>query len=61
VDITIDAGGKVSDLTVLKTPGYGIESSVASTVRTWTFRPATKDGVAVASVQELLFHFVRPA
>jgi periplasmic protein TonB len=61
VDITINADGKVSDLTVLKTPGYGLESSVANTVRTWTFRPATKDGVPVASVQELLFHFGRPA
>lgn len=61
VDITIDADGRVSDLKVLKTPGYGLESSVANTVRTWTFRPATRDGVPIASIQELLFHFGRPA
>ena len=57
VDVTIDPTGKVADLEVLKTLGYGIESSVLDTVRTWVFRPATKDGVPVASVQELHFHF----
>ena len=57
VDITINADGSVSDPVVLKTLGYGIESSVISTVRTWTFRPATKDGVPIASMQELEFHF----
>ncbi len=60
VDVTINTDGRVSDLTVLKTLGYGLESSVVSTVRTWTFRPAQKDGVPVASVQELRFHFGRP-
>lgn len=57
LDVTINAQGKVSDLAVLKTLGYGIESSVMNTVRTWTFRPATKDGVPIASVQELHFHY----
>ena len=57
VDVTIDPTGKVADLEVLRTLGYGIESSVLDTVRTWVFRPATKDGVPVASVQELHFHF----
>lgn len=60
VDVTIDSDGRVSDLTVVKTLGYGIESTVVNTVRTWTFRPATKDGVPVASLQELLFHFGKP-
>jgi len=60
VDVTISPDGKVDDLTVLKTLGYGLESSVVNTVRTWTFRPATKDGVPVASEQELIFHFRRP-
>jgi protein TonB len=59
VDITINSDGKIGDLTVLKTVGYGIEASVINTVRTWTFQPATRDGVPVASVQELLFHFDR--
>jgi periplasmic protein TonB len=57
VDVTIDPTGKVADLAVLRTLGYGIESSVIGTLRTWTFRPATKDGTPIASVQELHFHF----
>jgi protein TonB len=57
VDVTIDPSGKVADLAVLRTLGYGIESSVIGTLRTWTFRPATKDGTPIASVQELHFHY----
>ena len=57
VDVTIDPSGKVADLAVLRTLGYGIESSVIGILKTWTFRPATKDGTPIASVQELHFHF----
>ncbi len=57
IDVTIDPTGKVADLAVLRTLGYGIESSVIGTLKTWTFRPATKDGTPIASVQELHFHF----
>jgi protein TonB len=57
VDVTIDPSGKVADLAVLHTLGYGIETSVIGTLKTWTFRPATKDGNPIASVQELHFHF----
>ena len=57
VDVTIDPTGKVADLAVLHTLGYGIESSVIGTLKTWTFRPATRDGNPIASVQELHFHF----
>jgi protein TonB len=57
VDVTIDPNGKVADLAVLHSLGYGIESSVIGTLKTWTFRPATKDGAPIASVQELHFHF----
>jgi periplasmic protein TonB len=57
VDVTIDPSGKVADLAVLHTLGYGIETSVIGTLKTWTFRPATKDGNPISSVQELHFHF----
>jgi len=57
VDVTIDPNGKVAELAVLHTIGYGIESSVIGTLKTWTFHPATKDGTPIASVQELHFHY----
>jgi periplasmic protein TonB len=57
IDVTIDPSGKVSDLAVLHTLGFGVETSVLNTLKTWTFRPATKDGTPIASIQELHFHF----
>jgi protein TonB len=59
IDVTIDSNGRVTDLTVLHTIGYGVETSVMNTLKTWTFRPATKDGTPIASVQELHFHYGR--
>jgi protein TonB len=57
VDVTIDPSGKVAELAVLHTLGYGIESSVIGTLKTWVFQPAMRDGAPIASVQELHFHF----
>jgi protein TonB len=57
LDVTIDPTGQVADLQILQTLGYGVDGTVADTVRTWKFSPATKDGVPVASVQELHFHY----
>jgi periplasmic protein TonB len=57
LDVTIDPTGQVADLQILATLGYGVDGSVVDTVRTWKFTPATKDGVPVASVQELHFHY----
>jgi protein TonB len=48
LDVTIDPSGKVADLQILHVLGYGVDSEVVETVRTWTFRPATRDGVPVA-------------
>jgi periplasmic protein TonB len=57
LDVTIDPTGQVADLQILATLGYGVDGSVADTVRTWKFSPATRDGVPIASVQELHFHY----
>ncbi len=57
VDITIDQQGKIVDTQVAQSMGSVIDSSVLSIIQTWTFKPATKDGVPVPSEQELLFHF----
>jgi periplasmic protein TonB len=59
LDVTIDPTGQVVDLQILATLGYGVDGAVVDTVRTWKFSPATKDGVPVASVQELHFHYSR--
>ncbi len=59
LDATIDAQGRIADLKVSKGFGGAIDQVVIATVQQWTFAPATKDGVPVASEQEILFHYER--
>ena len=55
----IDSQGKVAKLSVTKSLGPNVDQQVIATVQTWTFTPATRDGVPIASEQELLFHYER--
>jgi protein TonB len=59
VDVTIDEQGRIVDSQVAQSMGAGIDQTVLATIQTWVFKPATKDGVAVPSQQELLFHYER--
>lgn len=56
VDILIDKTGKVVRATV-KNGFAHLEEKVVSTVLNWHFSPATYDGVPVASIQEVHFHY----
>ena len=56
----IDDQGKIADLTLLAGLNPAIDNNVIQTVRSWTFTPATKDGLPVSSKQELHFHFRSP-
>ncbi len=55
--LTIDASGNVRDVRVKQPLGEGLTESAVNTVRTWKFRPATKNGkpVPVAVVVEITF------
>ena len=55
----IDEHGKITGLTLLQGLGPAIDNEVIQTVNQWTYTPATKNGVPVASVQELHFHYER--
>jgi protein TonB len=55
----IDEHGKVAQLTLLHGVGSPIDDQVMQTVEQWTYVPAMKNGVPVASVQELHFHYER--
>jgi protein TonB len=59
VDIVIDSTGKIAKYTVERGLGHGVDDTVIATIQGWTFHPATRNGVPVASEQELLFHYVR--
>lgn len=57
VEVTIDAEGNVVETKVLKTIGYGVEEKVLEAVKNWHFRPATRDGIAIPSKHDVLYHF----
>jgi len=57
VEVTIDADGNVIETKVLKAIGYGVEEKVLQAVKNWRFRPATRDGVAIPSKHDVLYHF----
>ena len=57
IEVTIDERGIVTATKVLQPFGYGIEDKVLAVVRNWKFTPATMDGVAIPSQQDVHFHF----
>ena len=57
VEVTIDQQGNVIELKLIRGIGYGIEDRVLATLRQWHFRPASKDGVTIASQHIVTFHY----
>jgi TonB family protein len=57
VEITIDELGNVIDTKLLQGLHPSIDAKVIATLRTWRFRPATRDGRAIASKQDALFTY----
>ncbi len=57
VEVTIDEQGNVVALKLMHGIGYGIEDRVLATLRQWHFRPASKDGVTIASQHIVTFHY----
>jgi protein TonB len=59
VDVVIDKTGRIAKFTMTRGLGHGVDETVMTTIQQWTFQPATRNGVPVASEQELLFHYER--
>ncbi|MGH9513778.1 MAG: energy transducer TonB [Terriglobales bacterium] len=57
VEVTIDEKGNVANTKVLESLGYGLEDKVLEALKNWRFTPATMNGVAIASRQDVHFHF----
>jgi periplasmic protein TonB len=57
VEVTIDEQGNVVELKLIRGIGYGIEDRVLATLRQWHFRPASKDGITIASQHIVTFHY----
>lgn len=57
VEVTIDEQGNVTELKLTKSLGYGIDEKVLAVLRQWHFRPATLNGMKIASQHLVHFHF----
>jgi TonB family protein len=57
VEVTIDEKGNVADTKVLESLGYGLEDKVLEALKNWRFTPATMNWIAIASRQDVHFHF----
>ncbi len=57
VEVTISETGEVTETAVLQHVGFGLEDIIVSTLKQWHFTPAKVDGIAVASKQDVHFHF----
>ncbi len=58
MNVVVDDTGRVKNVVLVHPLGMGLDESAVSTVSTWRFKPATKDGhpVAVAVYIEVSFH-----
>lgn len=59
LNAVIDENGKIKELTLIHGLGTPIDQQVIATVERWTYTPAMRRGVPVASEQELHFHYER--
>jgi len=57
IEVTIDAQGNVTDTRVLQSLKQEIDQKVVATLKAWRFKPATVDGIAISSRQDVHFHF----
>jgi len=57
VEVTIDEQGNVTDAKLTQGIGYGIDEKVVAVLHKWHFRPATRDGVNIASQQIVRYHY----
>lgn len=60
IDVVIDAAGRIVQSTLTRGLAPQVNDAVLAAVQHWIFTPATRNGVAVASKQELVFHYERP-
>jgi TonB family protein len=57
VEITIDDKGNIVEKTVVQSLRPAIDAKVLAALESWHFLPATRDGVAIPSKQDVYYHF----
>jgi TonB family protein len=57
VEITIDERGEIVRKTVIHSMGPKLDEKFLAALENWRFQPATRNGVAIASKQDAIFHY----
>jgi TonB family protein len=57
VEITIDERGAIVGKTILHSMGAKLDEKFLAALENWRFQPATRNGMAIASKQDAVFHF----
>jgi protein TonB len=57
VEITIDERGDIVNKAVIQSLGPKLDEKALAALSGWRFHPATRNGVAIASKQDAVFHF----
>jgi len=60
IEVTIDEKGNIIQKVVLHSMGPAIDAKVLAALENWHFLPATRNGVAIPSKQDVHYHF-RPS
>ena len=58
--VELDAAGEVKSVEIVRWGGYGLDESVAATIRRMHFRPALREGKAIPVRVLLRYNFRRP-
>ena len=59
VEVTIDDKGNIVQKVVVQSLNPAIDGKVLEALENWRFRPATRNGVPIASKQDVYYHFPR--
>jgi TonB family protein len=59
VEITIDERGEIVRKTILRSMGEKLDERFLAALDKWHFQPATRNGVAIISKQDAIFHYKR--
>jgi TonB family protein len=59
VEVTIDDKGNIVQKVVIQSLAPTVDGKVLEALENWRFRPATRNGVAIPSKQDVFYHFPR--
>jgi TonB family protein len=57
IEITIDDQGKIVEKNLLQSLSPAVDQKVLAALEDWHFLPATRDGVAIPSKEDVYYHF----